>query len=101
MRIEFIKSRKAQIDFPVDWEIENSLYGCFQEIVRGFVRIDGKCYPAVAEVYPSAFETMDSKETFDFVRSIQMDGVTLSFSTRGNCFVGPLWLCEAECEYLS
>jgi len=88
--IKFSKSSRALIDFPVQ-EFENSLYDRPQEFVRGFVVIDGKASPAVAEVYPSCYADGSS-----FIRSIQMKGLTLKFSEAGNAFAGPLWLFETN-----
>lgn len=95
-KIDFAKSKHAIIDFPVSWDKENSLYGCHQEIVKGFVRIDNKTYPAVAEVYPSKEDGGNG-----FIRSIQMDGLEINFSEVGNFWFGPIWGGKAKVKYLS
>ena len=89
-KISFVKSSRARIGFDIEFA-DNSLYGCAQEYVRGFAVIDGKVAPAVAEVYPSCYADGSS-----FIRSIQMNGLTLKFSEAGNAFAGPLWLFETN-----
>lgn len=87
-KISFVKSSRSCINFGYE-KFENSLYDCYQKFERGFAVIDGKAYAAVAEVYPRCYADGRS-----FIRSLQMKGLTISFSESGNAFAGPLWLFE-------
>lgn len=88
--IIFVKSSRSCINFG--WEkFDNSLYDCYQKFEKGFAVIDGKAIPAIAEVYPSCYADGTS-----FIRSLQMHGLTIKFSERGNAFAGPLFLFETD-----